>query len=114
MSLLALVALPDMVTSTSESVPLLKMPAPFPPVRPSRTVRRARARVTPGSTPKSRVVPPPLSVTRPSPSRPADTAAVFWPVSVMVTGSGPQSNVMRPPTASAAFSAASVQLAGVP
>lgn len=62
--------------------------------------------------------PPPLSVTLPPPS-----STIVGPVAfrifavaciVMVTGSGPQENVMTPPAATAATTAAEVQLAGVP
>jgi hypothetical protein len=63
------------------------------------------------------VFPPPLSVTFPPPSSTTewlvfDTVAVAF--MVMVTGFGPQLNVMTPPAATAATTAADVQLAGVP
>ena len=63
------------------------------------------------------VVPPPLSVTFPPPSsttRWLVFATVAVAVMVIVTGSGPQLNVMTPPAATAATTAADVQLAGVP
>src|SRR5687767_4849379 len=60
----------------------------------------------------------PLSVTRPPPS---STTAGPWSlrtlavaVMVIVTGAGPQSKVITPPAATAATTAAEVQLAGVP
>ena len=62
--------------------------------------------------------PPPLSVTSPPPSR-----TTFGPWSlrtfavaaiVMVTGAGPHENVMTPPAATAATTAADVHEAGVP
>src|SRR5688500_11654839 len=61
-----------------------------------------------------REVPPPLSVTRPPPSSTDSSVNVIAEVTVMVIGSGPQSNVMVPPAVAAAWSAAAVQLAGVP
>src|ERR1700690_2967524 len=69
-----------------------------------------------------RVVPPPDSVTVPPPSitrspclsAPATLLITSAAVSVMVAGSGPQANVTTPPFATAAASAASVQLPGVP
>src|ERR1700733_1360507 len=62
-------------------------------------------------------LPPPLSVTRPPPS-----STIWWlvfttlavAVMVMVTGFGPQLNVMMPPRATALTTAAEVQPAGVP
>src|SRR5712691_2022766 len=64
-----------------------------------------------------RRLPPPLSVTRPPPSkttrwRTLGTVAVTR--IVMVTGLGPQLNLMIPPAATARTTAADVQLAGVP
>src|SRR4051794_40706446 len=64
-----------------------------------------------------RRAPPPLSVTSPPPSSTRDgflflTFAVA--VIVMVTGAGPQLKVTTPPAATAATTAAEVQLAGVP
>src|ERR1700722_13544015 len=61
--------------------------------------------------------PPPLSVTRPPPSRTTcelvfTTLAVA--VMVIVTGRGPHEKVMIPPAATAATTAWEVQLAGVP
>src|SRR5580658_8919801 len=64
-----------------------------------------------------RRLPPPLSVTSPPPS-----STIWWLVfttlavcrMVMVTGSGPQLNVMTPPCATALTTAREVQLAGVP
>src|SRR3954463_13732583 len=62
--------------------------------------------------------PPPLSVTRPPPSRttrgPWSLRTLAVVVIVMVTGDGPQWNVMMPPAATAATTAADVQLAAVP
>jgi len=56
-------------------------------------------------------------VTLPPPSR-TTSALVFSTLAVarmtIVTGSGPQENVMMPPAATAATTAADVQLAGVP
>src|SRR6202020_1701137 len=62
-------------------------------------------------------LPPPLRVTSPPPS-----STTWWlvfttlavAVMVMVTGFGPQLNVMTPPRATALTTAAEVQLAGVP
>src|SRR5689334_25190837 len=64
-----------------------------------------------------RRAPPPLSVTLPPPSSTSlglalRTFAVA--VIVIVTGAGPHENVMTPPAATAATTAADVQLAGVP
>src|SRR5690242_17203192 len=65
-----------------------------------------------------RTFPPPLRVTLLPPSR-----TIFGPLSlntlavssrVIVTGSGPQSNVTTPPFATASTTAAEVQLSGVP
>ena len=60
---------------------------------------------------------PPLSVTLPPPSR-TTCELVFTTLAVacmvMVTGAGPQEKVMMPPAATAATTAADVQLAGVP
>src|SRR3984957_99995 len=64
-----------------------------------------------------RVSPPPLSVTFPPPSR-----TTWWlvlttlsvAVIVIVTGLGPQSKVMMPPSATACTTAADVQPAGEP
>src|SRR3954463_15863509 len=64
-----------------------------------------------------RCLPPPLSVTRPPPSRTTfDTVLRTLAVAVMVivTGASPQANVMIPPAATALMTAAEVQLAGVP
>src|SRR5277367_3735047 len=66
---------------------------------------------------RMRIRPPPLSVTLPPPSRTTcwlvfTTFAVA--VIVMVTGAGPQENVMMPPFATAATTACDVQPAGVP
>src|SRR5690349_1375134 len=65
-----------------------------------------------------RRLPPPLRVTRPPPS---STTAGPWSLRtlavafmVIVTGAGPQSKVITPPAATAATTAADVQLAGVP
>jgi hypothetical protein len=61
--------------------------------------------------------PPPLSVTRPPPSRTTcELALRTFAVAaiVIVTGAAPQSNVMIPPLATALTTAAEVQLAGVP
>src|SRR5687768_11643286 len=62
--------------------------------------------------------PPPLRVTRPPPSRTTLALAVLRILAVVAivitTGSGPQENVMMPPFATAATTAAEVQLAGVP
>src|SRR5690349_2690665 len=62
--------------------------------------------------------PPPLSVTRPPPS---STTSGPWSLRTLavafmaiVTGAGPQSKVITPPAATAATTAADVQLAGVP
>src|ERR1700760_163260 len=64
-----------------------------------------------------RRAPSPLSVTFPCPSRTTSalglrTLAVAC--MVIVTGSGPQENVITPPDATAATTACDVQLAGVP
>ena len=64
-----------------------------------------------------RCLPPPLSVTRPPPSKTMrclvlGTLAVA--VITIVTGFGPQLNRMIPPSATARTTAADVQLAGVP
>src|SRR5690242_17064299 len=65
-----------------------------------------------------RVVPPPLSVTLPPPSitmsGPVSLKILAGRSSVIVTGSGPQSNVITPPAATAAMTASPVQLAAVP
>src|SRR5689334_21515203 len=64
-----------------------------------------------------RRLPPPLSVTRPPPSSTTWLLALRTfavAVIVMVTGAGPQLNVMMPPAATAFTTAADVQLAGVP
>src|ERR1700729_3892534 len=61
--------------------------------------------------------PPPLSGPLPPPSR-TTSALVFTTLAVacmvIVTGRGPQENVMMPPSATAATTAAEVQLAAVP
>src|ERR1700749_4362854 len=65
-----------------------------------------------------RILPPPLSVTLLPPSMTSlvplslNTFAVV--VRTIVTGSGPQSNVMMPPWATAATTASPVQLAAAP
>src|SRR5688572_7490417 len=65
-----------------------------------------------------RCSPPPDSVTLPPPSitmsGPVSLNTFAVRSSVMVTGSGPQSNVMVPPPATAATNASDVQLSGVP
>jgi hypothetical protein len=65
-----------------------------------------------------RWLPAPLSVTSPPPSitisGPVSLTIFAVSSSVITTGSGPQSNVMMPPSATAATNAAPVQLAGVP
>lgn len=64
-----------------------------------------------------RRLPAPLSVTLPPPSSTTrDTALRTFAVAAIVitTGRGPQENVMTPPAATAATTAADVQLAGVP
>jgi hypothetical protein len=65
-----------------------------------------------------RVVPPPLSVTLLPPSMtsfvPLSLKTFAVEVRTIVTGSGPQSNVMIPPFATAATNASPVQPAGVP
>src|ERR1700735_3529443 len=66
---------------------------------------------------RSRVSPPPLRVTFPPPS-----STTWWlvlttlavAVIVIVTGLGPQSKVMTPPSATACTTAADVQPAGEP
>src|SRR6218665_1686 len=67
---------------------------------------------------RMRCLPAPLSVTRPLPSMtisgPLSLKIFAVLSSVRVTGSGPQSNVMTPPRATASTKAALVQLAGVP
>src|SRR5690606_28067705 len=67
---------------------------------------------------RMRVVPPPLSVTRPPPSitisGPVSLKTFAGRSSSMTTGSGPQSNVITPPPATASMNASPVQLAGVP
>src|SRR5580692_6707545 len=64
-----------------------------------------------------RRTPPPLSVTRPPPSR-TTRALVLRTLAVafitMVTGRGPQENVITPPAATARTTAREVQRAGVP
>src|SRR5450432_1043023 len=64
-----------------------------------------------------RRTPPPLRVTFPPPSR-TTRALVFTTLAVavivMVTGAGPQENVMTPPAATALTTAREVQLAAVP
>ena len=63
------------------------------------------------------VFPPPLSVTLPPPSSTTRwllVGTVAVAVMVIVTGFWPQLNVMTPPAATAATTAAGVQLAGVP
>jgi hypothetical protein len=77
-------------------------------------VRFASAVVTPVLIEKSGTAPPPLSVTRPPPSRLVFTATVLVLVKVIVTGLAPQLKVMLPPAASATPRAASVQLPEVP
>src|SRR5688500_15047574 len=65
-----------------------------------------------------RRLPPPLSVTRPPPSRTIRALAALRTFAVaaivITTGSGPQAKVMIPPLPTAATTAAEVQLAGVP
>src|SRR5688500_9628335 len=64
-----------------------------------------------------RVFPPPLSVTLPPPSMTTGPVSLWTFASVvrtMVLGSGPQSNVMTPPFATAATNASPVQLSGEP
>ena len=65
-----------------------------------------------------RRLPPPLSVTRPPPSSTIRSPVRFRifavAVIVMVTGAGPQLNVMIPPAATAFTTAAEVQPRGVP
>src|SRR5688572_26125388 len=65
-----------------------------------------------------RRLPSPLSVTRPPPSStmrgPLALRTFAVAAIVMVTGAGPQSNVITPPAATAATTAADVQLAAVP
>src|SRR4051794_8817087 len=65
-----------------------------------------------------RRLPPPLRVTRPPPS-----STILGPLAlrtfavadiVIVTGAGPQAKLMMPPAATAATTAAEVQLPGVP
>src|SRR5688572_26148777 len=67
---------------------------------------------------KMRVWPPPLRVTRPPPSMTTCSLASLYTFaassSVMVTGFGPQSKVMTPPSATASMKAWAVQLSGVP
>src|SRR5687768_15284454 len=62
--------------------------------------------------------PPPLSVTLPPPSStisgPRSLRILAVAFMVMVTGFGPQSNVMTPPWATVATTASDVQLPGVP
>jgi hypothetical protein len=88
---------------------------PFPVTRPFASARLSKARVTPAlGIEKSCTVPPPLSVTSPPPSRPTFTPTVLTLVRVIVTGFVPQLKWTCPPAASAAVSAASVQLAGEP
>src|SRR6476660_2996184 len=64
-----------------------------------------------------RRLPAPLRVTRPPPSI-TTRALALWTFAVaarvMVTGAGPQLNVMTPPAATARTTASEVQLAGVP
>src|ERR1700749_808530 len=64
-----------------------------------------------------RRAPSPLSVTLPCPSS-TTSALVLRTLAVacmvIVTGSGPQENVITPPDATAATTACDVQLAGVP
>ena len=66
---------------------------------------------------KMRRTPPPLSVTRPPPSR-TTLALVLRTLAVavitMVTGRGPQENAITPPAATARTTACDVQLPGVP
>ena len=61
--------------------------------------------------------PAPLRVTLPPPSSTTTgevlTTLAVWVITI-VTGSGPQSNVITPPAATAATTASEVQLAGVP
>src|SRR5260370_12578237 len=65
-----------------------------------------------------RLVPPPLRVTLSPQSMtsfaPLSLKTFAVRVRTIVTGSGPQSNVMTPPLATAATNASPVQLAGVP
>ena len=65
-----------------------------------------------------RVVPPPLRVTLLPPSMtsfvPLSLNTFAVEVRTMVTGSGPQSKVMMPPSATAATNASPVQLSAVP
>src|SRR4029453_9366886 len=65
-----------------------------------------------------RRVPPPLSVIRPLPSStirgPLALRTFAVAFMVIVTGSGPQLNVITPPAATADTTASDVQLAGVP
>src|SRR4029453_5033645 len=62
--------------------------------------------------------PPPLRVTLPPPSitisGPVSLRILAVAVSVIVTGAGPQSNVMIPPAATASTTAPEVQPAGLP
>jgi hypothetical protein len=65
-----------------------------------------------------RRLPAPLSVTLPPPSStirgPCAFRTLAMAVMVIVTGAGPQLNVMMPPAATALTTAAEVQLAGLP
>src|SRR5665647_2956460 len=61
-----------------------------------------------------REVPPPLSVTRPPPSSTVSLVNVIGAVTVIVAGALPHANTMVPPAFAACWSAAAVQLAGVP
>jgi hypothetical protein len=87
---------------------------PAPPAAPFATVIMRSRSDAPVPTVKSRTACPPDRVTRWSPSRVRLPAIAFVVVTTIVTGAAPQLNVIVPPTARAAFSAASVQLAALP
>jgi len=59
-------------------------------------------------------VPPPLKVTRPAPSRTVSFVKTMGEETVMVTGALPQRKTIVPPPVAAAWSAAAVQLSGLP
>jgi len=120
---------PEKVTLVTVRVPpWLKTAPPTSALKPLLMVRAVSARVNPGFTDNTRVLPPPLSVIRLPPSMLVSTAMVFSLVTVIVAGTAPQLKVTVPPPLQvltggepvgaphpiAVFNAASVQLAASP
>src|SRR5690349_13464305 len=99
------------------AAPLLTWLGPLPRAplteAPSR-VRCCTVNATSLCTRKMRVVPPPLSVTRPLPSMTVSFAIVFGVVTTSVVGAVPQLKTTTPPAPIAAASAASLHEEGLP